>query len=135
MKSFIRSMLLLFAAPILLAGCKSVPITTPGADVPAEYAAFSGTWEGTWGKNLYGQLAVQTVSPTGLATGWYSWGNLPGSFNGGAVPFEGEISDGVLKLATFSNGANVSYRLIDERTLEGRYSLKGKVSTGRFIKQ
>ncbi len=131
------SILPILTAALLLTGCQTVSIKKPGADVPAEYAVFSGTWSGAWGKegNLYGQLAVQEVMPTGLITGWYSWGNLPGSFSGGAVPVEGTIRDGVLRLQTFSNGANASYRLIDENTLEGTYSLSGRDTKGVFHRE
>ena len=107
----------------LLAGCKTGPqklepaslppnpgIVTPGADVPAESAAFSGVWAGTWGSDLDGKLAVQTIQPDGKVRAIYAWGDHSGGrFTAGSTEASGQINDGTLTLDTFGNGANVSY--------------------------
>ncbi len=135
MKSQIKSILLMTSFFVFIAGCQTVPITKPDASVPVEYAAFSGIWEGTWGKSLHGQLAVKKITTDGHAIGIYSWGNRAGSFDAGNTGFKGSINDGVLNLDKFFNDAYVSYRFVDKETLEGTSKLNGRTYHGLFTKQ
>lgn len=110
-------------------------ISPPGADVPADYAAFSGRWFGTWGNNLDGKLAVTEVAPDGSVQVVYAWGENPGRFDAGRFGVTGKVENGELRLARFSSGATVKYRLSDEDTLQGEYLLDGRTTYGTFARQ
>ena len=141
-----RAIFLLAAVMFAVSGCLStelrqatIPasavIEQPAPNVPAEYAAFSGIWEGSWGSDLDGKLAVQTISGDGNVTGIYAWGDhARGRFSAGNGEFAGKIRNGVLRLNTFSNGANVYYRLRDDDALDGTYTLRGVDTKGVFAK-
>ena len=113
----------------------NVAVTAPAAEVSADHAAFSGIWAGTWGARLDGKLAVQTIDADGTITGVYAWGDHPkGKFKAGSIPVDGMIDGGVLRLKPFENGANVTYTMQSDGTLEGAYDLGGAVSKGIFSK-
>lgn len=141
-----RATLLLTAVMLAVSGCLSAelrPATIPASavieqpaqNVPAEYAAFSGIWVGTWGGVLDGKLAVQTITADGDASGIYAWGDRQGSFRAGTHDFAGNINDGVLRLDTFRNGAIVTYLFRDDGALDGTYSRSGTVSKGVFVRR
>ncbi len=51
-------------------------IIPPSSDIPANRAAFSGVWVGKWEGFLDTALAVQEITPSGVAA-VYSWGVAP----------------------------------------------------------
>ena len=113
----------------------STKIVAPAESVPAEYAAFSGLWTGSWGGCLDGKLAVQTIDAGGKATVVYAWGDhCKGRFKRGTTSVNGQINNGVLSLERFRNNAKVTYTLRDDGALGGAYDLNGDVSRGIFTK-
>ena len=106
-------------------------VTAPAADVPANYAAFSGTWGGTWGTSLDGKLAVMEVAANGSVEAIYAWGDSPGDFEAGHRRRDGVIEGDTLTLETFGNGAVASYVLANG-VLEGKYDRGGNVTRGTF---
>lgn len=126
----------------LLAGCQlsqeagnappASQITTPGPDVPAAVAAFSGTWTGRWGANFDGRLIVRTVARDGSMTGTFSWGDLPGKVKAGSAEVTGRIRDATLTLDQLPNGATAAFVMQKDNTLAGAYVLAGETSTGAF---
>ena len=103
-------------------------ITPPGADVPDEYAKFSGVWkDGKWDGILCSLLAVEEVLPDGRVTFVYSWGVASRwrIHEPGYVRWSGKIKDGKLK-ATFRSGRKVTYWHEDATTLKGSYKIRDK---------
>ena len=98
-------------------------IVAPSADVPEEYAQFSGIWkDGKWDGILCHQLAVEMIDAKGNAKLVYSWGtalrwriNQPGYQR-----LRGEIADGKLKTITMNRG-KVTYWLKNPDTMSGKY--------------
>ena len=65
----------------------------------------------------------------------YAWGDHPqGRFAAGMDAVPGQVTDAVLRLETFGNGAEVSYTFLDNGSIEGRYVLNGETSIGRFTR-
>jgi hypothetical protein len=133
------------AALVLLAGCQSTPpapavidpaivITEPAADVPAEYAAFSGVWGGTWGSDLDGKLAVQTISTEGAAVVYYAVGDLPGFFKAQGYLKNGQITGRKL-VVPLNEGIRATYTMQPDGTLAGEYNRQGNITRGMFTKQ
>jgi hypothetical protein len=112
-----------------------VRIVEPAADVPAEFAAFAGVWDGRWGYELDSALAVQRVTAEGDVTAIYSWGDSAGNFDAGRVRRDGYIRDGTLHLNRFGNGARARFELQDDGTLRGTYIRGARVSKGTFRKR
>lgn len=146
LSSRFKAPLVALAAALALSACASGPkappapaplspklvYVAPGPDVPPSMAAFVGRWEGTWGDDLDGKLAVQRVTAQGGMTGVYAWGDKPGRFEAGSSPVKGTIVGDMLTLETFGNGATARYKLIDPDTLRGEYVLPGNTSVGFF---
>lgn len=109
-------------------------VSAPDASVPAEFAAFSGIWQGTWGASLDGKLAVTSVGADGATDVVYAWGENPGRFDPGFLETQGKIDNGVLTLATFGNGAKVTYAMSEDGSLSGKYLLNGRTTSGIFRK-
>ena len=136
--------LLIVAAAVLLAGCQSTPpapavidpaivITAPAADVPAEFAAFSGVWGGTWGPELDGKLAVHTISKEGQAIVYYAVGDLPGFFKAQGSEHEGQITGQTL-VVPLNEGIKATYTVQPDGTLAGVYNRQGNITRGMFTK-
>lgn len=103
-------------------------ITRPGADVPEEYAKFSGIWkDGKWDGILCHLLAVESIEASGRVTFVYTWGIASRwrIHEPGYVRRSGKIEDGKLK-ATLGNGAKVTYWHEDANTLKGTYKRRDK---------
>jgi hypothetical protein len=67
----------------------------PPSHVPAEIAAFSGTWVGTWDYGMCAALIVDRVKPNGAATAVYINGeHAAKGFKPGSVRFAATILDG-----------------------------------------
>ena len=101
------------------------PITAPGADVPAELAAFSGRWVGVWTdgrayrKNM--GLMIERVAAPDRAFGRYGCGHALPKANPvcpSAFPVDGTLEGGVLRIAYPAIGAEGRYR-IDGDSLRG----------------
>lgn len=113
---------------------EAAAIQPPGPEVPAEYARFSGIWQGAWGGNLDGKLAVTRVGPDGSVDAIYAWGDNPGRFRGGHNFVTGTIEGETLTLERFGSGADVSYEMQPDGWLKGDYHRPsdGAEATGRF---
>ena len=81
---------------------EDMKVTQPKSDVPQEWAAFSGTWEGAWIANKTGKRAapmmyvVERIDPDGKVIIIYSWANYPkwkwkGSWERNVATFEGDV--------------------------------------------
>ena len=121
-------------------GEASVPedsvITAPDSSVPSEYAVFSGIWKGAWGSSLSGKLAVLVITGDGSVSGIYAVGDDPkGKFKAQHTICTGQISDGLLTLSPFPNGAVASYELLDQNTLKGTFTRKGTDTSGIFLRE
>ena len=141
---------LIALSALALAGCQTTdpaPAPTPSAqsvvapstEVPHRYAAFSGVWKGSWdvanSPLLDGNIAIQTISPSGHVTALYAVGDAArGQFEAHSFMVAGDIKGGTLTLDRFPNGARVSYTLLPDGTLRGRYLRDGTVTPGRFEK-
>ena len=132
------------AAAVLLASCQSTPpapavidpaivITEPAEDVPAEFAAFSGIWSGTWGPDLDGKLAVHTISKDGQALVFYAVGDLPGFFKAQGYEVASKISGQTL-VVPLNEGIKATYTMQSDGTLAGEYNRQGNITRGLFRK-
>lgn len=113
----------------------SYHISPPTDDVPQEVARYLGTWgNGRWGnfvvKSMCAVLVITKVFPDGAATAIYSWGSIQKHHptadmdtKGGYRVVTGRITDGVLHLTRFPNGAEVKY-WFDGDVLKGMYIRK-----------
>lgn len=133
------------AAVVLLASCQNIPpapavidpaivISKPAADVPAEFAAFSGVWGGTWGPDLDGKLAVQTISTEGAAVVYYAVGDAPGFFKAQGYLKNGQITGQTL-VVPLNEGIKATYTMQPDGTLAGEYNRRGDITRGMFTKQ
>lgn len=114
----------------------STRIVEPGGDVSSDYAAFSGIWSGSWDNILDGKLAVKDIQEDGAVSVVYAWGDHPRRrFFAGSTETTGRISDGVLALERFNNGAVAEFAMKEDGTLAASYDLQGNVSTAVFRKQ
>jgi hypothetical protein len=68
-----------------------VAIATPAPGLPKRLAAFSGTWEGSWGERLPSRLIVEHISRTSIQV-VYAWGDaVDRSFEAGWRRLSGEV--------------------------------------------
>jgi hypothetical protein len=68
-----------------------VAIATPVPGVPKRSAAFSGTWEGSWGERLPSRLVVEHINKRSIQV-VYAWGDaIDGSFEAGWARVSGEV--------------------------------------------
>ena len=65
-----------FVAAAPLSSPPTVTIAPPAADLPAEVAALSGIWAGTWGGGLPTRLAVEELTRDSAVV-VYAWGDHP----------------------------------------------------------
>jgi len=115
---------------------KTAMVTAPGPEVPSEYAAFSGVWDGMWADCLPGKLIVTDVDATGAMKGVYSFGDCEKwKVKQGSTPVTGQIEGNQLMLEKLPNGAAVSYRLEADGGLIGSYAQAGETTLGAFRKQ
>ena len=140
-------LLAILSAALLISACEApkprgafVPetaiVTAPGAEISAEYAAFSGVWDGMWADCLPGKLIVTEVSASGSIKGVYSYGDCAKwKVEEGSTPVSGQIEGNLLTLDKLPNGAAVSYRLEAGGNLSGSYERAGATTLGRFGKQ
>lgn len=112
---------------------QSVAITPPGKGVPARYAKFSGIWAGRLDGQYEGKLAVLTVSQGGQVTVSYAWGdvadNKPGVADGA-----GRIVGNRLKLGRLPNGADATFTMLPDGTLDVTYTLGDQTYRGPFAR-
>lgn len=139
-------MFAILTAVLLISACEApkprgalVPetatVTAPGPNVPTEYAAFSGVWDGIWADCLPGKLIVTDVSATGAVKGIYSFGDCTKwRVKQGSTPVTGKIEGKTLTLAKLPNGAVVSYRLEADDGLVGSYEVGDVTTRGAFRK-
>ncbi|MBZ9905640.1 hypothetical protein LB557_06470 [Mesorhizobium sp. BR115XR7A] len=113
---------------------QSPTITPPGKDVPAKYAAFSGSWVGRLESTSEGRLDVQSVSSNGKVTVNYAWGVLDDN-NPGEAAGTGKIVGNALRLGRLPNGADASFQMLPDGTLAETFALAGKTYTGVLTKQ
>lgn len=85
-------------------------IEPPAADVPEEFAQFSGVWKGKWGGFLCSSFIVTKVDTKGEVKGIYSWGRGR-NFDAGNMKFDSEIKDGKIK---FGRRAKFTFRMDEE---------------------
>lgn len=92
----------LTTSPLTFTTLCGVPVAytvyPPAPSVPADVAAFSGTWIGQWDSGICGALVVESILPNGLATVIYVNGEygLGSNIKPGAVRFQARIMDSVL---------------------------------------
>ncbi|MBB4302837.1 hypothetical protein GGD81_001873 [Rhodobium orientis] len=115
-------------------------VVAPSADVPSDVAEFSGVWTGSWdvagGPPLDANLTVQTVSATGHVTALYAVGDSArDQFSAHSTPVSGDITGNTLTLDPFKNGAQASYTMMPDGSLQGRYERSGQTAHGTFLKQ
>lgn len=99
-----------------------VAVEAPSSDIPAEWAAFSGTWgNGKWAGVLCNTLVVENISKAGNVVAVYSWGTYgqwhiyKGQFRGfGKINANNELN------MKFRNGAQATY-WIEGDQLKGKY--------------
>ncbi|MGH8068278.1 MAG: dienelactone hydrolase family protein [Candidatus Entotheonellia bacterium] len=101
-----------------------VRIESPGPEVPAPAAAFSGIWAGgAWDGILPHVVIVEQVSPTGNAAVISSWGDAPDwQLTRGFTRVQGRIDHGRLLLEYPSRGARAEYVIDAQGALQGTYT-------------
>lgn len=105
-------------------------VVKPGADVPADLAAWSGKWGGIWSGILPSDLVIERISAEGDVQGVYAygyasqWNITPGSFR-----FRGKIKDGVLK---FGRGRTFEFEMTKDGKLSGQ-SWRGGVNDANIV--
>ena len=109
---------------------RNMEVVAPTPTTPVEFAKFVGVWGGgKWDDKLCHTLVVESVDPRGNVRAIYSYGTYEGWDIHNADWFRptGTIKGGVLKLTTFRNGAEVTYRMEGD-SLSGEYLRRGNVS-------
>ena len=108
-------------------------VTAPAASVVPDQARFIGVWKGKWEDKLCHTFVVMSIDADEVEViysfGVYEpWGIKAGGYGRYIAKFDGEM----LRLPTFRNGADASYRF-DGGVLTGRYVTKrGGVSYVRL---
>lgn len=109
-------------------------VMPPSADIPKEFASFSGWWAGVWDRVLPHVLVVEEITPERLtepsgAIVVYAWGDAPQwRTRPGWSRARGRFLRGELHLARFPNGAQVIYRMRPDETLDATYDLQGQIA-------
>lgn len=108
----------------------------PGADVPAECAAFFGHWAGRWsqGQGNFGELHLRVAevkAANGQCTARYSFASPPSPI---PAPYKADIKNGELSfVCNRSTGGTCIFTVKGESTLYGSYSNpSGGVNNGVF---
>ena len=117
---------------------EDMKVTQPSSDVPPDWAAFSGTWEGAW-KTKQGGLGapmmyvVERIYPDGTAIIVYSWANYsPWKWKKGQERDVGTLKNDVL---VFKNRHGTYTQKILENG-EMRSNFVGKKTKGvSFLKK
>ncbi len=114
--------------PVTLPGPTDVKITPPAPSVPAEIAAFSGTWEGAWGGTLASRLIVEEVDNQSARV-VYAWDDdSQGRFKGGWSRVRAKVSPG----PSLEWGSGVQFKFMmgkDRATIDGEREQGGYIST------
>ncbi|MCA8928725.1 MAG: hypothetical protein KDC18_11695 [Alphaproteobacteria bacterium] len=143
-----RSLLIPAALLLALSACKTVEppmpavapagtaVVAPASDVPAQMAAFSGTWRGKWQRVLDALLVVETVSPTGQVQATYAWADaLNWSIHAGSTRLKGQITGNTLQLEPLPDGGKIHYVMRPDGSLDGHYVWGGGPTEGHFVRQ
>ena len=113
----------------------TLTITAPSAEVPPEFAAFSGNWSGKWGDCLPAKLAVLSISATGAVRTYYAWGDcIKRRVEQNGDLHSGLIDGNVLRLDPFVDGSKLTFTLTAEGTLDGKIDAKRQSTTAVFKK-
>ena len=114
-----------------------VDIRTPSADVPEEYAGFSGHWgPEKWDDELCHVLVVETIDSEGEVEVIYSWGTSE-QWNikqAGWVRIIGRVLGSKLKLKLYDGKVDVNYWL-DGDMLYGRFYGRSTVNVALMRKR
>jgi hypothetical protein len=111
-----------------------VRVIPPSADIPKEFASFSGWWTGIWDRVLPHVLVVEEITPERItepagAVVVYAWGDAPQwGIRPGWTRVRARFLRGELHLARFPNGAQVIYRMRADETLDATYDLRGQIT-------
>ena len=126
---------------LAIAGCAAVTplppdvnVQAPAAGVPREITAFSGEWTGSWGGGVLDSTLVVEQIQGREAIIIYSFGTAPrwGINRPGFERVRGTFASGNVLRATLSNGANISYTMNPDGTVNGQYEIRGAVTLGQF---
>src|SRR5207248_3405356 len=101
-----------------------VAIRTPAAEVPAEFAAYSGAWTGKWVGGRAHTLIVEGIEGRSarLVYSWGAGGRNSEQPDPGFRRVIAEVGDDGSLRAAMQNGATVVYRLSpDHRSLSGEW--------------
>jgi hypothetical protein len=109
----------------------TIRIEPPGADLPPEVAAFSGTWEGSWEGDVPGRLVVERIDAE-WARVVYAWGDDPGG------RFKGEwervpakvLPGGRLQSVDDALKMTLTFEMAQDRmSIQGQHDAAGRVTT------
>jgi len=126
---------------LAIAGCaavmplpRDVNVQAPAAGVPNEIAAFSGKWTGSWGGGVLDSTLVVEQIQGRDAIIIYSWSTAPrwGIHQPGFHRVRGTFASGNVLRATLPNGANISYTMNPDGTVNGQYEIRGAITLGQF---
>jgi hypothetical protein len=116
-----------FVPEPMSAGAPAANVQAPGADVPANHAAFSGRWVGFWdGNPLWTtSLTIESVGPAGDVTGSYAY------MSGNPARFAATIADDTI---TFGSRYKFAFRLRPDGKIEGTRNDAGLLNTTVLIR-
>jgi len=129
---------------LMLAGCAAQAATIPGPPevkiippapgLAPEFAAFSGTWEGTWGGVLPSRLIVETIDAESARV-VYAWADHPeGRFKGGWGRYRAKVLP-VVKLEFGSSQVKFRFEMAKDRmSIHGEREQEGTIATVTMTK-
>jgi imidazolonepropionase-like amidohydrolase len=103
-------------------------VVDPGADLPPELAAYSGTWEGAWGNVLKSRLVVEQIDAE-AARVVYAWADHPqGRFKGDWTRVKAKVLPGG-KLQ-WGDPVKFTFEMAQDRmSIAGEREAAGQIST------
>lgn len=110
-----------------------VQVVAPPPSVPAEFAAFSGTWGGYWDGVMPSLLIVEHVDASGDADGTYVWGSVPQwNVEAGHFKFRSKIVDRKL---SWGSGARFTFAYAADGKLHGERIASGMQNDVLMVKE